>query len=392
VQEPLVQTQVIPYLRELQKDGHEISLLTFESGDARAAIGEELREQGIDWHRLKYHKRPSAPATAYDLINGARYAIKLARRKKFDIFHVRGQIAGPIGALAKRATGGKLLLDIRGFIGEEYVDAGVWAGDGAIYRNFKRVENWLMRNADGFVVLTEAAREVLFPESKETGREKQGRPVEVIPCCVDFQNRFASSKNDGLEEVETKLGLNSRFVVVHVGALGGLYLTEQMVDFIAAARSKDSSTFALFLTQSDPKLVVPLLIERGFNTGDFYVGRVPASEIPHYLMASNLGMSFVKATYATLSRSPTKIPEYLACGIPLVANAGVGDVDRLIEEGRAGALIRQFNDDAYLKALDEVTELRNSSARLESLARTEFDLEMVGGERYRRLYGNMLSD
>ena len=44
VREPLVQTQVIPYLRELKKDGYEISLLTFES---RPFTSEEAADAAI---------------------------------------------------------------------------------------------------------------------------------------------------------------------------------------------------------------------------------------------------------------------------------------------------------------------------------------------------------
>ena len=72
VREPLVQTQVIPYLRELVKGGHEMSLVTFEGAAFSGAGSEEnikteLAEQGIDWHWLKYHKRFSVLATAKSL-------------------------------------------------------------------------------------------------------------------------------------------------------------------------------------------------------------------------------------------------------------------------------------------------------------------------------------
>ncbi len=72
------------------------------------------------------------------------------------------------------------------------------------------------------------------------------------------------------------------------------------------------------------------------------VTRVDPSEIPAYLSASDVGLSFVKATYATQSRSPTKIPEYLAAGLPIIANSGVGDVDELIVTEKVGLLSRQI--------------------------------------------------
>jgi glycosyltransferase involved in cell wall biosynthesis len=154
----------------------------------------------------------------YDLANGVRYVAKLSRKQKFDILHVRGHIPAPIGAVIKRMFGGKLLFDIRGFLPEEYLDAGVWTETGAVYRSFKRVERQLMKEADGFIVLTEAARQILFPESAETGFDRFGRPVEVIPCCLDFRRMVDDPlSRDKFREAN---GWTDRFVVTHVGSLG----------------------------------------------------------------------------------------------------------------------------------------------------------------------------
>jgi hypothetical protein len=58
-------------------------------------------------------------------------------------------------------------------------------------------------------------------------------------------------------------------------------------------------------------------------------------EFPNsFLESANLTVSFVKSGYATVSRSPTKIREYLACGLPIISNTGVGDVDEQIQTNR----------------------------------------------------------
>jgi glycosyltransferase involved in cell wall biosynthesis len=238
-----------------------------------------------------------------------------------------------------------------------------------------------MREADGFVVLTEKARALLFTN--------ESRPVEVIPCCVDFDKRFSSedgSKND----IAEKLGARDRFVAAHVGALGGLYLTEEIVDFLDAVRQVEPSTFALFVTQSDPAPVTRLLRERGFNEKDYFVGRLDPTDVPRYLSIANVGLSFVKATHATQSRSPTKIPEYLAAGLPIIANSGVGDVDDLINSEGVGVAIENFDREAYLDAFRRFKALGDISERCREVAKRRFDLESVGGVRYRRLYKKIL--
>src|SRR5258706_6377130 len=199
VREPLVQTQVIAYLLEIIKDDVSVSLLTFEpdlkkkwTPEQIETEREKLAKKGIKWSCLAYHKRPSALATTYDVFRGAWMIWRTIGREKIDILHGRVHIPTLMGSIARRFSRRKpkLLFDIRGFFPEEYTDAGVWPENGWLYRSAKRVERWLMRESDGFVVLTEKARAILFPESEATGVDKRGRPVEVIPCCVDFHNRF----------------------------------------------------------------------------------------------------------------------------------------------------------------------------------------------------------
>src|SRR5436305_13182572 len=72
--DPLVETQVVAYLEGLAKRGHTIHLLTFDrplAHDRRRDIGEKLEARGITWHSLRYHKRPSLPATVFDGLAGA---------------------------------------------------------------------------------------------------------------------------------------------------------------------------------------------------------------------------------------------------------------------------------------------------------------------------------
>src|SRR5919199_1621384 len=99
LREPLVQTQVLPYLRELAAGGVCVSLLTFEpelkSSWTRAQVEEEearLARDGVRWLRLAYHKRPSLPATAFDILAGALKAARVARRDGVQVLHARSHV------------------------------------------------------------------------------------------------------------------------------------------------------------------------------------------------------------------------------------------------------------------------------------------------------------
>jgi glycosyltransferase involved in cell wall biosynthesis len=303
--------------------------------------------------------------------------------------HARSHIAAAMGFFAKRRSGALLIFDIRGFMPEEYTDAGIWPAGGYLYRLTKAAERRLLKASDGFVVLTERAREILF--HKDSLTDSSGHPVEVIPCCVDLK-RFSIFDNLSREEVRRELNLSDRRVFVYVGALGGWYLTDEMADFLALAHERDPRAFSLILTQSPPEMMSKRMRARGLAETDYLVRRVEPGLIPRYLKAADATLSFIKPCYSKLSSSPTKIAEYLASGLPVICNAGIGDVDQVIEEDRVGVLVRELNREAYISALSAVEALEHDAElaeRCRHSARARFDLEAVGGARYRRLYHNL---
>jgi|ERR1043166_1786987 glycosyltransferase involved in cell wall biosynthesis len=394
LREPLVQTQVLPYLQQLKSDNLKVSLLTFEpaleawTADDRCQQRATLASLGITWHCLKYHKSPSLPATIYDMLAGAWTITRIMRRENVTVLHARNHVPAVMAAIAKKLKGAKLIFDIRGFMPEEYTDAGVWPKNGYLYRGLKRVERYLLRTADAFVLLTQKAREIVFPGA--TDSDDKGRPIAVIPCCVDFERfaKFGPSRDDLREE----LGVTGRRVIVYVGSFGGWYMTDEMIDFLATAHKQDPTTFSMILTQSPRQEIVDSLKSLGLEDEDFLVRQVAPAEVPRFLEAADIAISFIKPCYSKQSSSPTKIAEYLASGLPIVSNAGIGDLDTLIEANQVGVLLRDFSATAYRSALDKIDAMRaeRPSDRLRDVARREFDLTEVGGRRYRLLYQRLM--
>src|SRR6187455_1909901 len=105
VRQPLVRTQVIPYLQELAKGGYKVHLLTFEpdlstewTSEQIEAERSQLAEKGIVWQCLAYHKRPSAIATAWDIFAGSRFIRKMIAREEINVLHGRVHVATLMGA------------------------------------------------------------------------------------------------------------------------------------------------------------------------------------------------------------------------------------------------------------------------------------------------------
>lgn len=387
--EPLVQTQVLPYLRHLSAAGARVHLLTFEphlhekwSEHELTRQREELAADGLSWFCLPYHKSPSVPATLYDIIAGARFATRLARREKIDVLHARAHVPMAMVLWARRFVSVKVIFDIRGLIAEEYVDAGIWTKRSLAFRLVKRVEGAGIRRADQIVVLTERLRDWLVAH-----KLKRADQIEVIPCCVDFA-RF-ELKLPNKDDPEAPSFAGDRFEVVYAGSLIGLYLVEEMGRFFKAIKERKPDAFLRILSVSPPEPGAAALKRAGLSENDFEIRAVSAAEVPTHLRRARLGISFRKPAFAQIAASPTKIPEYLAVGLPVICNAGIGDMDKLVEGKQVGIILREFDDGAYQVAADEALLLAQDPEireRCRRVARLYFDLQTVGGQRYVNVY------
>lgn len=390
--DPLGQTQVITYLRGLAKRGVQFTLLSFERATAFAGEGvskrdelrRELSEQGIEWHWLRYHQRPSVPATTYDVIAGIRKARALVRRNKIGMLHARSHIPATIALAVKRSLGTKMIFDLRGLMAEEYVDAQHWRKDSVPYKITKAAERRVFQETDAVVTLTER----IWPIIKDWDGLR-GRDVHhaVIPCCVDL-SLFKFSDEDRARR-RTELGLGDRFTIVYSGSLDGWYLTEEMADFFATFRRTRPDAHMVWLTNGSHDRVKELMKSREVPDDCFSVLSVPAREVPSYLSAADAGLSFIKNCFSKIASSPTKNAEYLACGLPLIINAGIGDSDALIDDWNAGVLLEDLTDTDYAEAatfIEAMAAKPDTRKSARAIAERLFDLQTVGVERYAALY------
>jgi len=373
---------VLPYLRQLRVSGLKVSLLTFEPKLSGSSVSDteewraKLEAHGIRWLSLAYHKRPSVAATGYDILAGARLAARLVRKEGIDVLHARAHVPMAMALLASRVTRCKLIFDIRGLMAEEYADAGIWSQGSAPFRAVKRVERAGVRRADQIVVLTERLRDWLIEH-----KLKPANQIEVIPCCVDF-SRFAEDE----DEASPREG---RFEIIYAGSLTGLYLVEEMGRFFQAIKALRPSAFLRILSVSPPEHGIAALKGAGLTEQDFEIRAVPPADVPRHLRRARLGLSFRKSSFAQIAASPTKIPEYLAGGLPVVCNAGIGDMDKLVERENVGVVLHRFDEATYRTAAAQALVLAEDPevrARCRCTAYAHFDLQTVGGQKYINVY------
>lgn len=387
--DPLGGSQVLPYVEGLAARGHRITLISFEKlchSEQTAEVEEQCRAAGIVWRPLTYHKRPPVLSTLYDLASLRRLIHQLHSSQGFEVVHCRSYLTALVGLQFRRRYGTRLIFDMRGFWADERVEGGLWDLSNplfrAVFRYFKRLESELLRTSDAVVSLTERGKQVLLARRD---RAQDAAPITVIPCCVDF-TFFPLCSNDSRLAARALLDIAPGVrVAAYLGSIGTWYMLDEMLDCFAVQLERDPLAVLLIVSRDDPAVIRAAAGARGIASVSLVVRDATRTEVPQLLAAANYGLFFIRPTPSKLASCPTKLGEFLAMGLPVLTNAGVGDVAEVVQQGGAGVIINHFDRTAYGAALDELDALPQLGAQWREHSRKWFDLE-TGVERYDALY------
>jgi len=382
---PLIQSQGIPYLKGLSNKGVKCFLLTFEKQTRGInKLKKELGHYGIKWYYLRYHKRPSLPATLFDMLVGILVGLYVTISKNIDIVHSRATVPAVMGYVISRLAGKKFIFDVRGLMAEEYIDGGMWKRGSFLYKTTLWIEKKLLKKADSLIVLTENIKEFLINDN----RKKQ--KITVIPCCVDIK-KF-NKESDLTELLREKYKFSGKFVFLYIGSVGTWYLLKEMIDFFIIAKNIIKNAHFLILTNADKQVVIDCWKKSGLSFNDLTLDNTEFENMPGYIKLADVGIFFIKPVFSKMASSPTKFAEYLTCGLPVVINSGIGDTDETVKENNIGIVIKDFTEAEYKNAIYRLKELlkeeNDLKERCKKNAEKYFSLEK-GMEKYFKIYENL---
>lgn len=378
--EPLGHSQILPYLRGLRARGAEITVLSFEksaawkSPERMTSLRLELAAAGIRWIPLKYHKRPMLIATALDVLVGTVRAYGIVRRQGIRVVHARSYVAALIAWLLKRCVGVPFIFDMRGFWADERVEGRLWSRSSVLYRLTKRLERRFLQDADQVITLTERARRTI-----EEWFDGACPPMTVIPTCVDLE-RFAAVPT-------SRVSHHRGPVFVYAGSVGTWYLLPEMLRFTKQARHRFPDARMLILTRQISEASRNLQ-EAGLASPVVELASVDPSAVPGLMAQAHAGLAFYQPGFSRQGTCPTKIGEYLAAGLPVMVNSGIGDTEQMIRAGRVGIVVSEFSHEEFDRALNALEQLwadPELHTRCRQVAKATCSLER-GIERYWAIY------
>jgi glycosyltransferase involved in cell wall biosynthesis len=383
--EPLGQSQVLGYVEPLSRR-HAIHILSFEKPadrsdvDAMAAMRARLAAQGIGWTPLTYHKRPSAPATAFDIAQGTRAALGIAHRHKVRILHVRSYVPAMMALGVLRFHRLRFLFDMRGFWADERVDGGLWPDGGRLYRIAKSCERRFLERADHVVTLTHASAAALAARPELTAR---ATPVSVIPTCADLA-RF----------VPPAAPPAPPFTFGYVGSIGTWYLFPETLAAFRAVLERRPDARLLLVNRNEHDAVRAALAAAGLPPDRIELVAARHAEVPGLVQRMHAAAALIRPCYSKIASAPTKLAEYLGCGVPCLGNDGVGDVHAILEENRVGVSLAGFAEGDIAAGVDRLLALAGepeTRARCRATAERLFSVA-DGVAAYDRIYRTLAGE
>ena len=388
--EPLGQSQVLAYLKGLSSK-YAITLISCER-DADISDSENLahieaicEEHGIRWIRLRYRRRPRVLASVINLTQLVYYTGREKWRSKARLIHARSYVPAAAAWAVSRVSGTPYVFDMRSLWPEELITSHRMRRGSLLHKVLFWAERRLISDAKIVVSLTHAGADYL--EKVHPGK----LPVEnlrIIPTCTDL-DRFTPTPEALGEEL---------LIGCHGSLTNGWFRVDLLATmFDRLAMRLPEARFEI-ITREDPAIVLAALKSALRSEPEWLVrltiSAAKASDIHERLQRQNLSMFFYSSGAASeLGRSPTRMGESLGCGVPVLANEGIGDVAQTIRKGNVGIVIDGEDDFTLDQAVEAAVALLNDpeiGKRCRHIAERIYSLK-VGVRGYHDIYSYLAS-
>ena len=365
----LVQTYTLPYIdiiRDIISPERKIILVTAEQPHI-ALSKDEAHQINKDWERRNMQLLPE-PYKRFGLKKLVASAGNLSRligvikKEKIKTIHAFCTPAGSIAYLLSKLTGAELIIDSYEPHAESMIENGTWKKHGMAYKILFSLEKRQTQRAKVLIATTWGM--------KQYALDRYGVEVKnffVKPACVDLE-KFSPAEKDSI--LLKELGFENKIVCVYAGKLGGIYLKEEVFDFIKLCYDhwKDDFRF-LMLTNASTEEINAEVRRTGIPENIVKSKFVYHDEVPRYLSLGDFAINPVKPVPTKRYCTSIKDGEYWAMGLPVVISPRISDDSEIIERENTGIVVDFSDSDALSRSIGKLEALISDKVALKEKIR-----------------------
>jgi colanic acid biosynthesis glycosyl transferase WcaI len=266
----------------------------------------------------------------------------LLKRKEYDVIITSSPpiFSGLPGLITKKIARKKWLFDVR----DLWIDASVELGflkKKSFFENIsRRYERICYRNCDMITVTTEEIKRRI-EETYNISNDK----FSLLPNGVDIKMFKPSTVKKNR--------------IIYAGNIG---LAQDLEKFILAVKKVNEKFPLEFYLVGDGDIkndLMELVKKENLESIVFFTGPLEREKIPRLIAESLMGVAPLKNIYSLNYAIPTKVYEYMSCGIPFIAT-GKGEIEYLTNISKAGT-IADNNIESICKTITSLLENKKMS-------------------------------
>lgn len=387
----LVQTYTLPYVNIINQTippGSKIFIVTFEQ--QRVALSEnELEEKNKEFAKqnIQLIAFPYKKFGVKKLIAAVGHLfsmVKLIKRERVKVIHAFGPNAGSFGYLLSKITGRDLIIDSFEPHAEAMVENGTWKKNRGAHLILSRFEKWQAKRAKHLIGTSSGMYDYSI-------RKYGFKPPSffVKPACVDTALFFPREKD---KELLKSMGLEDKVVCVYAGKLGGIYLNEEIFDFLKACYEYWGDKFRCVMLTNAERSEIEKQMKRIGLPSDIVISKfVFHTDVPRFLSLGDFALNPVKPVPTKKYCTSVKDGEYWAMGLPVVITPNISDDSDIIKQNHIGAVLGSLDSNGYSKVIHEIDDLIKKSNREEiqrsiNIIAKKFRSFAIAEEIYRKIY------
>ncbi len=279
--------------------------------------------ENIKYTPIKTYKFPKSFIPAMGKLNAVLALLKKQITDSFkqsDVIHCRGHIGAYFGISVLKMLGihKPLIADIRGEICEEFRLKGGIKGK-FFWQQSKRLERFVFKYSDFFFFVSDEMRKY-YVQQYDISAER----CTVFPTIVN-DNLF--KKDEQVRQaVRKELKIEDKYVYIYVGGVDVWQNVDKIIKkFAEVSTLKEKLHLLLILTNPAP--IRKYIEQHNISMENITILSVPYDDVAKYLNAADAGI-IIRDWDNIINKvaSPTKINEYLACGLKIIDRLeGIGD-------------------------------------------------------------------
>lgn len=353
--DPLCSGLMVKYIKDLDQSGCFFHLITFEQPSFALDETSELKEkekllaQNIQWYPLRFKTgRLLLFKKLLNLFSAFFLLLRLKIKYRPELIIAFANVAASMSYVCSRIL--RIPLCIFSFEphSEFLAELGMWNRKGIKYRIMHSLEWKAGLNAKYVFTGTR----YMVDHLKSLGARGV---IKKLPTGIDSD--FFQFDEKKRIEIRTDLGLRDRPVLIYPGKFGDLYIKEEMAELCSMLIKHRPDFFFIFLTGTDRATIINWFDQHGISPESILVKKVAYEEVPGYLSAADIGVVGIANFPSRKYCSPTKVGEYLMCGLPYIVQENTSEDDVVARKHEVGAVIRSFRKEDAEQSWNTIEQL-----------------------------------